>query len=69
MIKYTDAITGKSGFVMVARIVSVKECKPGSRAKSLIALDTGDFVEVYEDVQTIYNRVQEYQVTHMFSVR
>lgn len=54
---------------MVARIVTVKECKPGSRAKSLIALDTGDFVEAYEDVETIYNRVQEYQITHMCSVR
>lgn len=69
MIKYTDADTGKEGFVMVSRIVKVTESRPGSRAKSQIALDTGEFIGAWEDAKTIHNRVEEYRTTHMFSVR
>jgi hypothetical protein len=61
MIKYTDADTGKEGFVMVARIVTITESRPGTRAKSQIALDTGEFIGAWEDAKTLSARVIESQ--------
>jgi len=61
MIEYTDADTGKKGFVMVARIVRINEARPGSRAQSQIALDTGEYIGAWETAQTLSERVTESQ--------
>lgn len=61
MIEYTDEITGKKAYLMVARIVKITEARPPGLATSLISLDTGDTIGAYETAETIKNRVVEFQ--------
>ena len=57
MLEFTDADTGKKQYVMVSRIVRIYPEKPGYRASSIIALDTGESLEAYETAEKLKDRV------------
>lgn len=64
MIKYTDADTGREGYLMVSRIIRIIEAKPGSRAKSEIQVSNGEHMEyvgAWETAQILSERVIESQ--------
>lgn len=69
MIEYIDAETKRKAFVAVSRIVKIMEPPKGSQVGALIVLDTGECLCSWESADKMHKRFEDYQTTHMHSVR